>query len=48
MSQDETVTAEIARSPGNRYEMVSCLRGPDLTRNETLVRSMLASTRVTN
>jgi hypothetical protein len=46
LSQDETVTADIARPHGNHYEMVACLRGPDLARNETLVRSMLASTHV--
>jgi hypothetical protein len=47
MGQDETVTAVIARFPGNLYEMVACLRGPNLARNEALVRQMLASTRVT-
>ncbi len=47
LGQDETVTADIARPQGNHYEMVACLRGPNLARNEALVRQMLASTRVT-
>ena len=47
LGQDETVTADIARPHGNHYEMVACLRGPNLARNEALVRQMLASTHVT-
>jgi hypothetical protein len=46
LGQNETVTADIARPRGNHYEMVACLRGPNLTRNEAFVREMLASTRV--
>jgi hypothetical protein len=47
LGQDETVTADVARPQGNHYEMVACLRGPNLTRDEALVHQMLASTRVT-
>jgi hypothetical protein len=48
LGQDESITADIARPVAdNYYEMVACLRGPNLARSETLVRRMLASTRVT-
>jgi hypothetical protein len=47
LGQDETMTADIARPQGNHYEMVACLRGPNLSRNEAFVRQMLVSTRVT-
>jgi hypothetical protein len=41
----ETVTAEIGRPIGNHFEVVACLRGPNVAGNEALVRQMLASTR---
>ncbi len=47
LGQTESMTADIARPQGNHYEMVACLRGPNVTRDEALVRQMLASTRVT-
>ena len=43
----ETITVDIARPLGNHYEMVACLRGPGLAANETLVREMVSSVRVT-
>ena len=44
---DETITADIARPHGNHFEMVACLRSPNVPDNETLVRRMLAMTKVT-
>lgn len=42
-----SITADIARPRGNHYEMIACLRGPNLALNKTLVLRMLDSTRVT-
>ena len=44
---DETITADVARPLGNHYEMVACLRGPNVSGNAALVRRMLALTKVT-
>ena len=44
---DETITADIARPRGNHYEMVACLRGPNLSRSEALVNRMVDSAHVT-
>jgi hypothetical protein len=44
---DETITADIARPHGNHYEMVACLRSPNVRGSERLVRKMLAMTKVT-
>jgi len=45
LGAQETVTADIGRPIGNHFEMVACLRGPNIAGNEALVRQMLASTR---
>jgi len=45
LGAQETVTAEIGRPIGNHFEVVACLRGPNVAGNEALVRQMLASTR---
>jgi hypothetical protein len=46
MGGDETITADIARPTGNHYEMVACLRGPNVPRNAALVQRTLATTRI--
>ncbi|MDQ1381515.1 MAG: hypothetical protein QOJ71_2234 [Actinomycetota bacterium] len=46
LGAEETVTVDIARPIGNHFEMVACLRDPDLAGNEALVRQMLASVRI--
>jgi len=42
----QTVTAHIRINRNNRFQMLACLRGPDVRRNEALVRQMLATVRV--
>jgi hypothetical protein len=46
LGAQETVTVDIARPVDNHYEMVACLRDPGVAGNETLVRQMLASVRI--
>ncbi|MGO9873913.1 MAG: hypothetical protein ACLPVY_08945 [Acidimicrobiia bacterium] len=43
----ETITADIAEPPlDDKYEMLACLRGPNLAREDALVRRMLSSVHI--
>ena len=43
MRGEQTMTAEIAEGQFSHYAMVACMRAPNVTRTETLVRRMLRS-----
>lgn len=48
LGAEASITADVARPGGGRYEMVACLRGPSLARNRTLVLEMLDSLHITS
>jgi hypothetical protein len=47
LQETETITVMIPRAaPGNWYQMNACLRGPNLTQQESKISSMLKSVRI--